>query len=255
MVFSIQRFIEDYLNKRRFVDNDQYAVALANAFDQHRFESEKDEFLRRMGRIRTSLFKQNRITDRRSFESTLLDQLDSQFKKKLDVPAFSKPLTTEAKRFRSKRRTIGRLLVAFKDAVESKGIDAFWVSRVKGKLQPGPEKIAQALLGVGAKMLVGENGVVRRELMSGIGFVDVEIQLGNVPHLIELKMLSGKLTGDEQLSTYMKQEGRENGWLVLIDVRKPTSKLSLPAKLKVSAGTIHVLVIDINPVPPSKKRN
>lgn len=90
--------------------------------------------------------------------------------------------------------------------------------------------------------------------MSGVGFVDVEIMLGTVPHLIEFKMLKGKLTGDEQLSTYMATEKRPIGWLILIDARKPERKTKLPEKLNVSAGTIHILVVDINPVPPSKKK-
>jgi hypothetical protein len=48
MVFSIQRFIEDYLNKRRLNDADQYAVALANLYDDYRHGSSKDDFLQRM---------------------------------------------------------------------------------------------------------------------------------------------------------------------------------------------------------------
>ena len=82
MVFSIQRFIEDYLNKRRIVDSDQYAVAVANLFDESRFDMSKQDFLLRMGRIKTSLFKQNRSLKRSEFESTLLSRLDAKFKKK-----------------------------------------------------------------------------------------------------------------------------------------------------------------------------
>lgn len=254
MVFSIQRFVEDYLGKRNVNDTDQYSVALANLYDEFRSGISKDDFLVRMGKIRTVLFQNNRIKDRRDFESALLARLDSKFKKKVNPGnPFPGGLKVETKRFGAKRRTIRRLLTEFKEAVESRAIDSFWNSRQKNKLKTRPEGIAQGLLAVFAKGVVGNNGLVRRELLSGIGFVDVEIQFGVVPHLIELKILSGNLAGDEQLSTYMKTEKRREGWLVLIDARRPSTKKYIPDVLSVSTGSIYVIVVDINPPIPSKK--
>jgi hypothetical protein len=254
MVFSIQRFIEDYLNKRGINDVDQYSVALANLFDECRFEVTEEVFLQRMARIRTPLFKKNPSLKRGQFESQLLTRLDSKFKKKVNAAnSFSGGLTSEAKRFRAKRRTIQRLLAEYKAAVESKAVDGFWDSRTKHKLKKGPESIAQGLLAVFAKAVVGTNGLVCREALSGIGYIDVGISFGSQWHLIELKILDGDLIGDEQLSTYMKTEGRSEGWLVLIDARKIADKDPIPKSLTVSSGTIHVVVVYINPVAPSKK--
>lgn len=53
-----------------------------------------------------------------------------------------------------------------------------------------PEKIAQGLLAVFAKGVVGSDGLVLREIASGIGFVDVGVSFGGVLHLIELKILA-----------------------------------------------------------------
>lgn len=255
MVFSIQRFIEDYLNKRGVNDVDQYSVAVANLFDECRFDMTKDDFLQRMGRIRTPLFKKNPALMRRQFESQLLTRLDTKFKKKISpATSFVGGLTKEASRFRAKRRTIQSLLAEYKAAVESKAVDGFWDSRKKHKLKTGPESIAQGLLAVFAKAVVGTKGLVFREALSGIGFIDVGISFGSQWHLIELKILDGNLIGDAQLSTYMKTEGRPQGWLVLIDARKLADKMPIPNTLTVSSGTIHVVVVDINPLAPSKKR-
>jgi hypothetical protein len=255
MVFSVQRFIEDYLNRRSINDTDQYAVAVANLYDQSRSSLSQEEFLLRMRRIRTSLFRRNRALDRPGFETTLLRRLDAKFKKKLNPSGQSFPggLKSEARRFRKSRRSIGKLLAGFKDAVEARAIDGFWNSRRKNRLKAKPEQIAQGLLAVFAKGVLGQNGLVRRELQCGIGYVDVEVQFASTPHLIELKILKGKVLGDAQLSTYMKTENRSEGWLVLIDARKPASKRPLCDTLAVDSGTIHVVYVDINPPVPSGK--
>lgn len=253
MIFSIQRYIEDHLARRGIDDRDQYAVAIANLYDSCRAEASEDEFLARMRKTRTLLFRNNPSLDRAEFEAALLKRLDKKFQKKNDAqPSFPGGVVREARQLRKNPRTIRRLVTAFKQAIEARAVDPFWKSRKKNNLRPKPENIAQALLAVFAKGVLGTDGLVLRELASGIGFVDVQILFGKTPHLIEVKILKGALTGDVQLATYMTTEGRSEGWLVLIDARSPARKSSLPSKLSVDAGTIHVVAVDINPPVPSK---
>ncbi len=92
-----------------------------------------------------------------------------------------------------------------------------------------------------------------REVGSGIGFVDIVVMLSTTPHLVELKMLKGKMTGASQIQTYMRTEDRATGWLVFFDARPNDSREEeIPATLDVPEGRISVLIIDINPIPPSK---
>lgn len=68
-------------------DLDQYAVRLANCYDASRTKLNREEFLLRMRRIRTILYKNSvRPVDRGEFESQLLGRLDTQFKKKRISP-------------------------------------------------------------------------------------------------------------------------------------------------------------------------
>jgi len=255
MIFSIQRYVEDYLSRRGIDDLDQYAVRIANLYDTSRDEVSTDDFLSRMRKLRTVLFRNNTSLHRPEFESALLARLDQMFRRGNPHCSVQFPggVATDARRFRAKPRTIRRLLNAFKLAVEARAIDTFWRSRRQNQLRSKPETIAQALLSVFAKGVVGSRGLVRRELASGIGFVDVEIAFGRTPHLIEVKILKGKVTGDQQLATYMRTENRQEGWLLLIDTRSVDKKSAVPDKLNVRAGTIRVLAIDINPALPSKK--
>ncbi len=96
----------------------------------------------------------------------------------------------------------------FKRAVEARAVDAFWDSRKKRILRSRPEKIAQGRLAVFARGVVGGDGLVLREIASGIGFVDVGVSFGGALHLIELKILKRQPTGANQLATYMTTEGR-----------------------------------------------
>jgi len=90
MIFSLQRYIEDYLGRRGLDDLDQYAVRLANCYDATRSELTREQFLSRMRRIRTILYKNAaRPVDRGEFESQLLGRLDAQFKKKRNSPKHS----------------------------------------------------------------------------------------------------------------------------------------------------------------------
>ncbi len=94
-----------------------------------------------------------------------------------------------------------------------------------------------------------------REVASGIGFVDVLVTFSSgLVHVIELKMLKGKdIPGPAQLGTYMGHKRRREGWLVFFDARKSSARQAVPKIFKRAAGTIRTLLIEINPVPPSKR--
>jgi hypothetical protein len=149
------------------------------------------------------------------------------------------------------RRTVSNLLREFKHAVEARAIDVFWQSRKKGNLRPKPEEIAQALFAVFTKGVLGDRGIVLREMNSGIGFVDIGVIFSSTLHLIEVKVLTGKFEGPEQLEQYMKTERRNEGSLLLVDTLESGNKLYLPELIHTSSGIIKVYQIDINPVPPS----
>lgn len=72
--------------------------------------------------------------------------------------------------------------------------------------------------------------------------------------MIELKMLKRKdVPGPVQLATYMKHKNRKEGWLVFFDARPANRKQPIATTFKKTAGIIRTVVIDINPVPPSKR--
>lgn len=83
MVFSIQRYLEDYFHRRGLEDLDQYSVKLANAYVKHRPNRDDAEFLSSLSRIRTVFYRNNSSLDRAVFEKKLLSLLDRNFKKKL----------------------------------------------------------------------------------------------------------------------------------------------------------------------------
>lgn len=252
MIFSVQRFVEDYLERRRIADIDDYAIGAATAFERAGTSASEEDIAQRLRRIRTALFRRNADLNRTEFERQLARALKRRFPKKKDVEfsAFISGLEPARRRIRSRRRSIASLLAEFGRAVESRAIDAFWNSRTKGKLRARPESIAQGLLAVFAKAVVGSDGVVLREFASGIGFVDVGVSFGGPLHLIELKILTGKLVGVAQLGHYMKLELRETGWLVLVDVRKPARRSAIPPALSLPQGIVRTVVIDANPIPP-----
>jgi hypothetical protein len=147
------------------------------------------------------------------------------------------------------------VLSEFKRAVEARAIDMFWDSRGKGRLRSRPEKIAQGLLAVFAKGVVGNRGLVLREIASGVGFVDVGISFGGVLHLVELKILRTQPMGVSQLETYMRTEDRSKGWLMFFDTRISFSRAAVPPRINTSAGLIHTITVDINPAAPCSMRN
>jgi hypothetical protein len=82
MIFSIQTYLEDYLNRRGLGDPDQYAVVLAKLYDRERHSKTAPAFLAAMKRIRTAFYRRNDHIQRETFERKLLTALDSRFKKK-----------------------------------------------------------------------------------------------------------------------------------------------------------------------------
>jgi hypothetical protein len=160
----------------------------------------------------------------------------------------------ERREVQQQRRSIGLLLREFKSAVESRAVASFWQSRAAGRLHQRPEETAQALLAVFFKGVLRDGGYVLRELESGTGYVDLSILLARTLHLVEMKVLRGALQGAAQLAVYMRQEGRREGWLVVIDARKPGSKQPLPDQVRTTAGIVRVIVVDINPLAPSRRR-
>ena len=123
----------------------------------------------------------------RSSSCSLRLRYRTRFKKKSDNPRFTNfegSFASARARLRGRRHSIATVLSEFKRAIEARAVDAFWHSRKKHLMRSRPEKIAQALLAVFAKGVVGKNGVVLREIASGIGFVDVGVSFGGTLHLV-----------------------------------------------------------------------
>lgn len=255
MLFTVQTYLEEYLSKRNMVDSDGYAVRLANLYFYYRSKTEDALFLSKLRRIRTVLFLNNNIENRKEFEQSLIRRLDNKFKKKLCSNNLYFPGGTEVEGEKLRhlpKLTIDILLNEFSGATEARAIDAFWVSRKQGTLQQRPEKIGQALFTLFTKgTLVNRSGIVLREFQSGIGFVDVGIIFSSTLHLVEIKVITDKFTGLSQLEQYMKAEKRQEGSLLIFDSLKPDKKIDLPARINTSVGVVKVYRVDINPFPPS----
>jgi len=256
MIFSVQRFLEDYFGRRGLHDLDQYAVSLANLYDQERGGKSQNSFLQSVHRLRTVFYRNNHQLNRIGFEKSIVALLDDRFKKKAStqVEYFPGGVSKERKQFEKKaRRNIATLLNGFKRAVEARAVDSFWISRKARKLQARPEHIGQGLLAVFAKGVVLDSGLVQREILSGTGFVDVMVVLSRTPHLIELKIMRNRYEGATQLSTYMNTESRRVGWLVLFDARAHDRRsVIIPERVSVKHGVINNVVVDLNPIAPSR---
>ena len=259
MIFSVQRYLEDYLERRQLRDVDQYSVALANLYAAKRGRSSKPEFQKSVRRIKTVFFRSNPALKRLEFERDLIARLDERFLKKKAVDGlptvFPGGVAKERIRLRARRRSMAGLLQQFKAATEARAVDSFWVSRKRGELRSRPERIAQALLGVFFRGVLADGGFAVREAGSGIGFVDLVAVLSrNAPHIIEMKVLRGQFEGAEQLDVYMRQEGRQVGWLVVMDARRQSKRAALPATVPVrgGGGVVLVVVVELNPTAPSK---
>lgn len=254
MIFVVQHYLEDYFNRRNLTDPDQYAVKLANLYGRRRSACQAAEFLKAMQRIQTVFYRSNAELNRSRVERELLIRLDAKFQKHLGQNDLTFPgdVTRERTRLRKlPKRSIRAILFAFKDATESRAVDTIWKSRSAGQLRKRPEKVAQGMLSQFVMgVLSNGSGELLREVASGVGFVDVSIRLSSVAHLVEIKILRRKFTGVAQMERYMKTEKRGEGWLVVFDVRK--QKDDLPNRIRRPAGIVHLVVIDVNPVIPSR---
>lgn len=254
MIFSVQRYTEDYFQRRGLTDIDQYAVKVANFYAKLQPTTAEDDALRLMHRIRTTFFRANTNIDRSKFESELFKLLRREFQKKSLVVEFPGGVSKDVKFLnKQRRRTIAAILKRFREAVEARAIDTFWQSRKQGKLARNPELIGQGLLAMFIRGVLSSDrkGLVLREVYSGIGYVDITVIFSNIPHLIEMKMLTSRFVGPSQLESYMKTEKRNEGWLVVFDARQPSRKTSILGTISAEAGNIKVVVVDINPTPPS----
>lgn len=258
MIFAAQRYLEDHFSHRGLRDPTGYAVALANSYDAHRAQGTKQAFLKRMARIRTAFFGANAIRDRRLFEVRVLALLDSRFEKKKNpggvVLSFPGGLAREARRLQVlPARRISTVLYEFRRAIEARALDSFWESRQKKKLVKRPERIGQALLEVFLKGVLHNKGFQLSQAKSGTGFIDVVVAFSSTPHVVELKVLAKpRFRGPAQLATYMKREGRREGWLVVFDARAPGAA-ALPSTVATAAGVVRVVPVQINPLPPSRE--
>lgn len=143
----------------------------------------------------------------------------------------------------------------FRAAVEARSIDVFWRSRRRGILVTKPEKIGQALLALFTIGALDGRGILIQELKSGVGFVDIAVVRSAMMHLLELKVLRSNLVGISQLRTYMRIEGRPNGWLLLFDARPSGKRIPVPQMKSVPEGTIRIILVDIRPEAPSRAGN
>lgn len=82
MIFSIQRYIEDYFERRNLTDVDQYAVRLANVYGDSPQQATEKKILQAFHRIRTVFYRNNQHLNRNELELTLLRLLRTRFKKK-----------------------------------------------------------------------------------------------------------------------------------------------------------------------------
>ena len=255
MIFTIQTYIEEYFNNRSISDTDGFAVKLANLYFHEREHLTYEELVSKASRIRTVIYKKNNIDDKSLFLNTLFGRLDRLFKKKLlqGNPSFPGGIKEERQRISGREKiTIDVIINEFCGATEARAIDAFWVSRKRGKLRDRPEKIAQSLLAIFIKGVLRDSGIILREFLSGIGFVDIGVVISTTLHLIEIKIVSNDFSGPSQLNEYMKTEGRTKGNLVLFDPLPNGNKIEVPDKIEVESGIIYTYVVNINPIIPSQ---
>ena len=71
MIFSVQRFVEDHVERRGLADVDQYAIRVANVFECLGFRVSEKVLSRAFSRIRIAFFRRNQELERKEFEVQL----------------------------------------------------------------------------------------------------------------------------------------------------------------------------------------
>jgi hypothetical protein len=248
VIFAVQRFVEDYLSGVGVDCTDDYAITTARIYTYRDSTATDEDVVSAFAKVRTPIFR-NAQVNRADVERGLVAALRRKFKKKaLDLPSEFRRTVEVARRKGSPPTRIRSLLEQFAKLTRAKGISAFWSSRATGHLKRRPESIANGMLQLFVSAALRGKGAVVGEMQSGTGFVDVTVVL-SVTHLVELKILkSGPLKGVHQLGNYMTTESRKVGWLVVFDARSRKKKrVTLPSKLTIPSGIVHVIVVDINP--------
>lgn len=144
-------------------------------------------------------------------------------------------------------------LIKFKQIVERNCINAFWESRIRGKLMPQPEKIGTSLFVT--FLQAGEfYNYVGTENEEGVGRCDVlTVSKNGTKNIFELKIVKSKKDiekGIEELIYYLSKEDLEEGYLILFDARKLHHKI----ENKIIRGNkkLNILLMKIYEVAPSK---
>jgi len=144
-------------------------------------------------------------------------------------------------------------LKKFKEIVERNCINAFWDSRIKGKLQPYPEEIGKSILVTffSASEFYSHIGTENEE---GVGKCDiVTISKKNEKNIFELKIVkstSDIKKGIKELLYYMSKEVLDEGYLILFDSRKRDHKID--DEIIMDGKKINIVSLKINDVAPSK---
>ena len=144
-------------------------------------------------------------------------------------------------------------LIKFKEVVERNCINAFWDSRIKGKLQPYPEEIGKSILVTffSASEFYSHIGTENEE---GVGKCDiVTISKKNEKNIFELKIVkstSDIKKGIKELLYYMSKEVLDEGYLILFDSRKRDHKID--DEIIMDGKKINIVSLKINDVAPSK---
>ena len=258
MLFEIQAYLEDIFYRSNFKDSDGYAVKLANYYFNFSRNLNEEEFLRKIGRIKTIFYINNKSLKRRGFEILITRKLYKKFKKKTSIITYSpNDFLLEKQVFiKAKRITVDLIFDKFKSAVESRTINAFWKSRKKNILNPNPEKIAQSLFSMFVLGSLGDRGYLLREIFSGIGYIDFGIIISKKMHLVEMKVVK-KLTdiGVSQLKIYMDSENQKKGYLILINSGEIINLNNSSIQNFGDGKKIYKKIININPEIPSKSKN
>lgn len=113
----------------------------------------------------------------------------------------------------------------FASFIQKNHWDSFWVDNGE-KYKPKPESIGKALLGLFLEGFYKGKAFIGNEIKSGIGFIDILVNILGIEYIVELKMLgcsygiSYARKGTNQLFNYMNTYNINEGYLIIFDGRK-----------------------------------